>query len=119
MKMGDDAPTAATGWDRTRIEIGEVLRVPYTREADAGGVLLDFRNLTRGPFATAASTQQGIAELGGRVRGADGLVRSPAVVLFSNPYVHGSRTSPWADVIDADRGYAVYHGDNKRPGRPA
>jgi hypothetical protein len=118
METDEDAPLTTTG-SRTRIEVGELLRVPYTRDVDGAHPLLDLRALTRGPYETAASTQPGIAPLSGRVRGSDGLARYPAVVLFSNPYVHGSRTSPWADVIDADRGYALYHGDNKQPGRPA
>ena len=103
----------------TGIEVGEILRVPYTGESEGLGPFLDFRRLTRGPFETAASTQPGIAPLGGWVKGPDGQLRCPAVVLFSNPHIHGSRLSPWAHVIDADRGYALYHGDNKQPGRPA
>lgn len=116
--MNADQPATAGPSGRTRIEVGELLRVPYTNDPDPGD-LLDFRALTRGPYGSAASTQQGIAALGGRVRGPDGHLRYPAIVLFSNPFVHGSRTSPWVDVIDADRGYAVYHGDNKQPGRQA
>ena len=119
MKKDTSAPQTASEWHSTRLAVGDVLRVPYTREAAVDSPIQDFRALTRGPFTTAASTQPGIALLGGRVRGPDDLTRCPAIILFSNPYVHGSASSPWADVIDADRGYALYHGDNKRPGRPA
>ena len=116
--MNSDASAPPAQLQRTRIEVGELLRVPYTRDIDGENVLLDFRTLTRGPHATAASSQPGIAALGGRVRGPDGSSRHAAVMLFSNPFVHGSRSSPWADVVDADRGYALYHGDNKQPCRP-
>ena len=51
---------------RNRIEIGEVLRVPFSGETDGAGPLLDFRALTRRPHDSAASTQQGIAPLGRR-----------------------------------------------------
>jgi hypothetical protein len=119
MESSNERMTTPPGVHRTQIEVGELLRVPYTRDVDEDNLLLDLRTLTRGTYATALSTQPGISALGGRIRGPDDRARIPAIVLFSNPYVHGSRTSPWADVVDEDRGYALYHGDNKHPGRPA
>src|SRR4051812_7660583 len=77
MDSSDVALAGPAGGSQTRIEVGQLLRVPYTRDVDEGNLLVDLRTLTRGPYSTALSTQPGIVALGGRVRGPDGRTRVP------------------------------------------
>ena len=48
----------------------------------------------------------------------DGHLRRPAFIFYSTNYQRGSASNPWIDIIDEDRGYALYHGDNRHPQRP-
>ncbi len=44
--------------------------------------------------------------------------RIPAFILYSNNLGKLSEDNPWLDVIDPENGYALYHGDNKKPRDP-
>ncbi len=52
------------------------------------------------------------------VRDQDGHHRRPAFIFYTANYKRGSASNPWMDIIDEDRGFALYHGDNRHPLRP-
>ena len=98
-----------------KIRIGEVFRVPGDRSLgdDSSG----FRNLhriTRGRHNRGFDPQKGMFFFG-RVHGPDRQERCPAFILYSTGRHRGSIANPWLDVIEEDRGYALYHGDNRSP----
>ena len=103
------------GGGAVKIRIGEVFRVPGDRKLadDASG----FRNLhriTRGRHDRGFDPQKGMFFFG-RVHDPDQQERCPAFILYSTRRHRGSISNPWLDVIDEDRGYALYYGDNRRP----
>lgn len=53
-----------------------------------------------------------------RVRDRNDLSRRPALVLTSNNQRRRKESNPWLDIVEEDRGYALYHGDNRHPNRP-
>jgi hypothetical protein len=97
--------------------IGQVFRVPPSNRSEAmGSKFPNLREVTRGRHARGIDIQKGIFfyEV---VRGPDKLPRRPAFVFDSNNIERRAEANPWLDIIDDDGGYALYHGDNRQPGR--
>lgn len=97
-----------------RIRIGEERRVPPSRVASQPG---DFYALTRGSHQTGINPNRGIFNYAS-VRDPNGIHRVPAILLYTNNLRGLSENNPWLDIVDADDGYALYHGDNRTPGAP-
>lgn len=100
-----------------KVRIGDVCRVTFPRGAPTQ--LLSYRELTAGRHAVPADILKGIFFYR-EVAEPDGSgVRLPAFIFHSNPLKTDTSINPWSDVIDADAGYALFHGDNKEPAAPA
>ena len=95
-----------------KIQIGQEFLVPRTRRASQPG---DFYALTRGAHSTGVNPNRGIFYYAA-LRDSIGVSRIPAFLLHSNNLRGLSERNPWLDVVDADAGYALYHGDNRTPG---
>ena len=95
-----------------KIRIGQELPVPASREASQPG---DFYALTRGSHGTGVNPNRGIFYYAA-LKDPNGVSRIPAFLLYSNNLRGLSEKNPWLDVVDADAGYALYHGDNRTPG---
>jgi hypothetical protein len=96
------------------IQIGETCRVSRAIPAVTG--MVDYLALTAGATGVPADPQKGIfAYRDVRGRG-DDIARVPAIILHTNPLKTDPAINPWADIVDPDGGYALFHGDNKRPG---
>ncbi len=65
---------------------------------------------------TSFKSDSGIGDFG-EVDCVDGK-RRPVVFFTSTPKKAGKKDTPWHDIIDPDKGYIHYYGDNKYPGRP-
>ena len=94
------------------IRVGQMFRVPHSRHASQPS---DFYALSRGSHPTGVNINRGIfyyAEL----KDPQGIPRIPAFLLHSDNLRGLSEKNPWLDVVDADEGYALYHGDNRAPG---
>jgi hypothetical protein len=106
-----------------KIQIGQLLRVRSNQGSigpESADQLVDWHTLTRGRWKTGASRFPGIfANKAVPERGAPGSSRRSSVVLLSNPFKAESEDTPWLDVIDSDAGYALYHGDNRKPNQSA
>ncbi|WFG36260.1 hypothetical protein GKN94_11350 [Candidatus Lucifugimonas marina] len=96
-----------------RLYVGEVL---HLGKGDPLGCR-NFREVTSGTHSTAIDINKGIFFF--REVGTGGNKRRPAGVFYSNNLAGLSGTNPWPDLIESDRGRAVYHGDNKSVGKPA
>ena len=95
-----------------KIHIGQCFKVPASLCTSQPG---DFFSLCRGSYDSGVNPNRGIFYYAG-VQDPTGTTRIPAFLLYSDSR-HGSTASnPWLDVVDADDGYALYHGDNKKPG---
>ena len=95
-----------------KIQIGQLFQVPASRKASQPG---DFYALCRGSYQTGVNPNRGIFYYAG-VQDPTGATRIPAFLLYSDN-LHGlSERNPWLDIVEADDGYALYHGDNKQPG---
>lgn len=102
------------GHPNLRIRIGEVFRVQHGADGapqTSNHALRSYQDITRGSREKSADIQKGIWAYK-PVRTAAGL-RTPALVLHSNPYKGGTEGAPWIDEIEPDMGYAVFHGDNR------
>ena len=99
-----------------RIRVGQEFRVPPSVQASQPG---DFFTLCRGRYSTGVNPNRGIFYYKG-VLDRNGVSRIPAFLLYSySDNLQGiSERNPWLDVVDPDDGYALYHGDNKKPGTP-
>lgn len=95
-----------------KIRIGQVFRVPASRKASKPG---DFYTLTKGAHNTGVNANRGVFYYGA-IQEPDGITRIPAFLLYSDNLRGLSDKNPWLDVVDADSGYALYHGDNRTPG---
>ena len=95
-----------------KIRIGQEFPVPPSRQASQPG---DFYALTRGSHGTGVNPNRGIFYYAA-LRDPLGVSRIPAFLLYSNNLRGLSERNPWLDVVDADDGYALYHGDNRTPG---
>ena len=96
-----------------KIRIGQEFPVPPSIQASQPG---DFFALTRGTHGTGVNPNRGIFYYA-PLKDPNGVSRIPAFLLHSNNLRGLSEKNPWLDVVDADAGYALYHGDNRTPGR--
>lgn len=100
-----------------QIRIGDIFRVP-------GSVVDDDERfpalnlLSKGRHPRGVNHYQGMFFFR-TVVDPDGVERRPAFVFQSNNLRPVSVSNPWLDVIEPDAGYALYHGDNRTPGRNA
>jgi hypothetical protein len=97
------------------IRIGEIFRVPAQGAGNQFKTHRSYGELTRGRHLKSADINKGIWGYAA-VEAANGNLRRPAVILLSNPLKEDSVDTPWVDVIDVDRGYALYNGDNHKAG---
>ena len=95
-----------------KIRIGQVFRVPASRQASEPG---DFYALCKGAHDTGVNVNRGVFYYRA-LQDPDGVTRIPAFLLYSDNLRGISDKNPWLDVVDADSGYALYHGDNRTPG---
>jgi hypothetical protein len=99
-----------------QIQVGEIFRVPSQGTSNHSLTHRSYADLTRGRHIKCADINKGIWGYASMTVTATGSVRRPAVILLSNPLKEDSVDTPWVDVIDADRGYALYNGDNHKAG---
>ena len=97
-----------------RIKVNQEFRVPRSLAASQSG---DFLTLCRGRHNTGVNPNRGIFYYAPVVDAA-GSRRLPAFILYSDNVGGLSAKNPWLDIIDAEDGYALYHGDNKTSGTP-
>lgn len=97
-----------------RIKIDQEFRVPASLATSRPG---DFLALCRGRYETGVNLNRGIFYYAPIVD-STGSTRLPAFILYSDNVRGLTAKNPWLDVIDADGGYALYHGDNKTSGIP-
>lgn len=76
----------------------------------------DYRRLTCGRFSKGADINKGIWAYRS-VIDRKGQSRRPAVILLSKGIEAVSESNPWVDIVEPDRGYALFHGDNRTPRR--
>ena len=100
-----------------RIRIGGILRVPGSI-VDDDERFPDLTVVSRGRHSKGVNLYQGMFFFSGVVD-RDGVERRPAFVFQSNNLRPVSEANPWLDVVEPDAGYALYHGDNRTPGRSA
>ena len=102
-----------------KFPIGQVFRVPLERE-DTGqsAAYPNLHLVTKGRHERGFDPQKGIFFYK-LVRDQDGKYRRPAFIFYSTNNKRGSASNPWMDIIDEDRGFTLYHGDNRHPRRPA
>lgn len=102
-----------------RIRVGQVFRVEHPGVRDNRTALDDFPsyyNLTRGTHNVGADINKGIWAYKQVDEPGVPFKRRPAVLLHSNPLKEDSLDVPWIDVVEPDKGYAIYNGDNRREG---
>ena len=98
--------------------VGQVFWFPPTnRDDEPSSEYPNLRVVTRGRNARGLDVQKGMFFFES-TRGPDGSARRPAFLFDSNNIGRLHEENPWLDVIEEDRGYALYHGDNRRAGRP-
>ena len=97
-----------------KIQIGQEFRVPSSRRTSQPG---DFYALARGSYQTGVNPNRGISYYPS-LKDPNGIERVPAFLLYTNNLRGLSESNPWLDIVDADGGYALYHGDNRTPGDP-
>lgn len=99
-----------------KIRIGQVFRVPYGDSRRYGaytGALATYQQLTKGLHHAPADVNKGIWAYRDVREPAGTQKRTPAVILHSNPLKENSAVNPWIDVVEQDRGYALFNGDNR------
>ncbi len=96
-----------------KIQVGEKFRVPNSLKTSQPG---DFFALCRGSYQTGINPNRGIFHYSA-LRGPNGNSYIPAFLLYSDNLSGQSRGNPWLDILNAEDGYALYHGDNKVPGK--
>lgn len=104
-----------------KIRIGEVFRVGYPREVTGpanGEQYASYHELTRGIHPVGADINKGIWAYKEVEEPGTELRRRPAVLLHSNRFKADSLDVPWIDVIEAENGFAIYNGDNRKPEPP-
>ena len=99
------------------IKIGEIFRVPGS-VVDDDERYRELKEVSRGRHEKGVNNFQGMFFFS-TVVDTSGLERLPAFVFLSNNLRPVSELNPWLDVIEPDAGYALYHGDNRKPGRSA
>lgn len=99
-----------------QIRVGEIFRVSQSAAAGQAGPHRSYATLTRGGHASSADINKGIWADAPITMTATRSSRRPAIILLSNPLKEDSVDTPWVDVIDVDRGHAIYNGDNHKAG---
>ena len=100
-----------------KFPIGQVFRVPQDRrDINPSTPYPNLHIVTKGRHERGFNPQMGMFFYK-NVRDKDGHQRRPAFIFYSTNYQRGSASNPWMDIIDEDRGYALYHGDNRHPRR--
>ena len=100
-----------------KIRIGDIFRVPGS-VVDGDKRFPDLTVVSRGEHAKGVNHFQGMFYFH-MVDDPGGVERRPAFVFQSNNLRPVSEANPWLDVIEPDAGFALYHGDNRTPGRSA
>ena len=95
-----------------KIRIGQNFRVPASRQASEPG---DFYALSRGTHETGVNANRGVFYYAA-TKDPGGVARLPAFLLYSDNLRGLTERNPWLDVVDAENGYALYHGDNRTSG---
>jgi hypothetical protein len=98
------------------IRIGQVFRVSGA-EIIRDENFVRYTELTRGQHNVGADIQKGMFFYRELREPGQAFNRLPAFIFHSNPFKKGSGDTPWADVIEPDFGYALFHGDNKQSNR--
>ena len=97
--------------------IGQVFRVPLDRtDLTMSSSYPNLHVVTKGRHARGFNPQMGMFFYKS-VCDQTGKARRPAFIFYSTDDRRGSSYNPWIDIIDEDRGYALYHGDNRHPDR--
>ena len=100
-----------------QIRIGDIFRAPGS-VVDDDKRFPELELVSRGRHGTGVNHYQGMFFFR-TVVDPSRVERRPAFVFLSNNLRPVSESNPWLDVIEADAGYALYHGDNRTPGRSA
>ena len=101
-----------------KFPIGQVFRVPLDREGiGPSEAYPNLHIVTKGRHERGFDPQKGMFFYK-LVRDQDGQHRRPAFIFYSTNHRRDSVSNPWMDIIDEDRGFALYHGDNRHPNRP-
>ena len=98
-----------------KFPIGQVFRVPR-KGVEPPEAYPNLHVVSKGRHELGFDPQKGMFFFR-LVRDEEGQQRRPAFVFYSTNQKRDSASNPWMDVIDADRGYALYHGDNRHPHR--
>jgi hypothetical protein len=100
------------------LQIGQTLRYPRAQEQPEEYLddYLNFRWLAAYEGVGGFQLESGI-NTPKAVKGADKLLRRPAILISSSPHKRGSTETPWQDFFDPDNGHIRYFGDNKDPGK--
>lgn len=99
-----------------KVRVGQVFRVPHgdwRRHGASGGDFTTYQALTLGTCHAPADVNKGIWAYRDVVEPEQAFSRTPAVILHSNPLKEDSEANPWIDVVEPDRGYALFNGDNR------
>ena len=100
-----------------KFPIGQVFRVSHAqKDSRLQSPYPDLRQVTKGRHERGLDPQKGMFFFK-LTRDPDGQLRRPAFIFYSSNRRRSSESNPWLDVIDADRGYALYHGDNRSRNR--
>jgi len=100
-----------------KIRIGQIFRVEHPSERSqnvAGNDFPSYYELTRGVHTVGADINKGIWAYKEVDEPSAPFRRRPAVLLHSNPLKEDSLDVPWIDVVEPDKGYAIYNGDNRK-----
>ena len=101
-----------------KFPIGQVFRVPLDRDdIEPSSAYPNLHIVSKGRHERGFDPQKGMFFYK-LVRDQDGDHRRPAFIFYTTNYKQGSASNPWMDIIDEDRGFALYHGDNRHPHRP-
>jgi len=98
------------------INVGQVFRVPYRGRRSDATEFLSYQDLTRGAHGKSADLQKGMFFYQQVKEPGQKFGRLPAFIFHSNPFKKGAEGTPWVDVVEADAGYCLFHGDNRAPG---
>lgn len=95
-----------------KIKIGQIFRVTWKTEGDCS----EFENyliLTKGNSDKPADINKGIFAFKEVAHTVSRESRVPAIIIHSNPFKEDTENNPWVDIIESDKGFALYNGDNK------
>ena len=98
-----------------KFPIGQVFRVPR-KGVEPPEAYPNLHVVSKGRHELGFDPQKGMFFFR-LVRDEEGQQRRPAFIFYSTNQKRDSASNPWMDVIDEDRGYAHYHGDNRHPHR--